>query len=137
MLMRRVTWGLGRRIRSWPWRGARERSLAAVRWSRGLRAVMLGPATDPSVPDEELAAKNVSGNLFAVIQFPVWSCIRTVGLEHALLVAAENGGLAAANALIRQGRLRPDARTAAKVGRDPLGAYRTRQPGRMRHKLTA
>jgi hypothetical protein len=37
-----------------------------------------------------------------VIQFPAWSRIRAAGLEHALLVAAEKGGLTAVNALISQ-----------------------------------
>ena len=86
------------------WReyGRVTRGLAAVRWSRGLRAVMLGPATEPERTDEELAAEDVNGNLLAVIQFPVWSRIRTVGLEHAVLVAAEHGGVAAVNARISQ-----------------------------------
>jgi hypothetical protein len=78
------------------------RSLAAVRWSRGLRALMLGPVTEPERTDEDLAAENVGGQLLAAIQFPVWARIRTAGLEHALLVAAENSGLAAINALISQ-----------------------------------
>ena len=76
------------------------RSLAAVRWSRGLRAVMLGPPTEPERTDEELAAEEVGGNLLAVIPASTWSRVRTGGLEHALLVAAESGGLAAVNALI-------------------------------------
>jgi Replication protein len=86
------------------WRefGRVTRSLAAVRWSRGLRAVMLGPATEPERTDEELAAEDVGGDLLAVIQFPVWSRIRTVGLEHAVLVAAEVGGVGAVNARISQ-----------------------------------
>ncbi len=46
------------------------RSLAAVRWSRGLRAVILGPATEPERADEELAAEDIDGNLLAVIHFP-------------------------------------------------------------------
>src|SRR5215469_6406228 len=70
------------------WRefGRVTRSLAAVRWSRGLRGIMLGPATEPERTDEELAAEDVGGDLLAVIPFPVWSRIRTVGLEHAVLV---------------------------------------------------
>jgi hypothetical protein len=86
------------------WRefGRVTRSLAAVRWSRGLRAVMLGPTTEPERTDEELAAEDVSGNLLAVIQFPVWSRIRTADLEHAVLVAAEDGGVAAVNVRITQ-----------------------------------
>jgi hypothetical protein len=86
------------------WRefGRVTRSLAAVRWSRGLRVAMLGPAKESERTDEELAAEDVGGNLLAVIQFPVWSRIRTVGLEHAVLVAAEDGGMAAVNARISQ-----------------------------------
>ena len=76
--------------------------LAAVRWSRGLRAVMLGPGTEPERSDEQLAAQDIGGNLLAVIEFPAWSRIRTSGLEHAVLVAAEAGGLAAVNTLLRQ-----------------------------------
>jgi hypothetical protein len=85
------------------WReyGRVTRSLAAVRWSRGLRAVMLDP-TEPARSDEELAAEGVGGNLLAAIQLPVWSRIRNAGLDHAVLGAAENGGLAAVNALLRQ-----------------------------------
>jgi len=62
------------------------------------------PVTEPERSDEELAAEECDGDLLAVIQFPVWSPIRAAGLEHAVLVAAEDGGLAAVNALIRQGR---------------------------------
>jgi hypothetical protein len=61
---------------------------------------MTGPATEPERTDEDLAAENVGGNLLAVIQFPVWSRIRSAGFEHALLVAAENVGPIAVNALI-------------------------------------
>jgi hypothetical protein len=49
----------------------------------------------------EPAAEECDGGLLAVIQFPVWSRIRAAGLEHAALVAAEDGGLAAVHALIR------------------------------------
>ena len=84
------------------WReyGRVTRSLAAVRWSRGLRALMLGLAAEPERTDEELAAEDVGGNLLAAIPFPAWSRLRTAGLEHAVLVAAEDGGLAAVDALI-------------------------------------
>ena len=78
------------------------RSLAAVRWSRGLRAMMAGSATEPERSDEELAAADIGGNLIVVIQCPVWSRARTAGLEHAVLVAAEDGGLEAVNALISE-----------------------------------
>jgi hypothetical protein len=49
-----------------------------------------------------LAAEDIGGSLLAVIQFPAWSRIRAAGLEHALLVAAEKGGLTAVNGLIAQ-----------------------------------
>jgi len=81
------------------------RSLAAVRWSRGLREAMLGPATQPGRTDEELAAGDVRGNILAVIQLLTWARIRTVGLEHALLVAAENRALANADSVLRPVRL--------------------------------
>jgi len=63
---------------------------------------MLGPATEPERTDEELAAEDVGGNLLAVIQFPVWSCIRIAGLKQAVLLAAEDGGVAAVSARISQ-----------------------------------
>lgn len=47
------------------------RSLAAARWSRGLRTAILGPATEPERSDEELATEEADGDLLAVIQFPV------------------------------------------------------------------
>jgi hypothetical protein len=78
------------------------RSLAAVRWSRGLRTVILGPATEPERSDEELAAEEVGGDLLAFIPFAVWSRVRAAGLEHAVLVAAENGRSAAINAILGQ-----------------------------------
>ena len=52
--------------------------------------------------DEELAAADIGGNLIVVIQCPVWSRARTAGLEHAVLVAADDGGLEAVNALISE-----------------------------------
>jgi len=78
------------------------RSLAAVRWPRGLRAMKAGSVTEPERSDEELAAADIGGNLIVVIQCPVWSRARTAGLEHAVLVAAEDGGLEAVNALISE-----------------------------------
>jgi hypothetical protein len=85
------------------WReyGRVTRSLAAVRWSRGLRAG-IGPMAEIEHSDEELAAEDVGGDLLAVIDFPAWSRIRTVTLEHALLVAAERGGLRALNVVLCQ-----------------------------------
>jgi hypothetical protein len=78
------------------------RSLAAVRWPRGLRAMKAGSVTEPERSDEELAAADIGGNLIVVIQCPVWSRARTAGLEHAVLVAADDGGLEAVNALISE-----------------------------------
>jgi Replication protein len=76
------------------------RGLAAVRWSRGLRAAMLGTRDDERT-DEELAADDVGGEVLASIQAPVWSRIRGSGLEHVLLVAAERGGPVAVEELLR------------------------------------
>jgi hypothetical protein len=78
------------------------RGLAAVRWSHGLRARMLGPGAQPEQTDEELAAEEVNGNLVGVISPPVWSRIRLAGLELAVLVAAERGGAAEVDSLIAQ-----------------------------------
>ncbi len=58
------------------------RGLAAVRWSRGLRALMLGPAVEPERPDEELAAEDINGELLAVIPLSVWSRIRLAALRR-------------------------------------------------------
>lgn len=83
------------------------RALAAVRWSRGLRVAMLGAASEPERTDEELAAENVGGSLLAAIQMSAWSRIRTGGLEHAVLVAAADGGMDAVHALIGEAPARP------------------------------
>jgi hypothetical protein len=63
---------------------------------------MLGPAVAPERADEELAAEDVNGELMADISVSVWSRIRLAGLEHAVLVAAERGGLTDINSLIGQ-----------------------------------
>jgi hypothetical protein len=76
------------------------RNLAAVRWSRGLRVAILGPAVEPLPADEDLAAEDVNGQLAAVIPFPVWSRIRVAGLDHVVLVAAEHGGAVEVDLLI-------------------------------------
>src|SRR5215475_4717128 len=75
-----------------------------LRWSRGLRTVLLGPTAEPERADEELAAEEINGNLVAVIPLPAWSRIRLDRLEHALLVAAERGGPAAVDSLIAQSK---------------------------------
>jgi len=77
------------------------RSLAAVRWSRGLRAAMLGPMSASDQTDEDLAVQDVAGQLVTVIELPVWSRIRTAGIEHVVLVVAECGGQAAVDVLLR------------------------------------
>ena len=60
--------------------------------------------------DEELAAEDVGGNQLAVLEFPTWTRIRAAGLEHAVLVAAERGGLRAVNSLYHGGLGVSDAR---------------------------
>ena len=73
---------------------------------------MLGPGKAHEHTDEELAADEVGGELLAAIQFPAWSHVRSAGMDHALLAAAELGGLAAINILLRQANLPPvDCRT--------------------------
>jgi hypothetical protein len=66
---------------------------------------MLGPAAEPVLSDEDLAAEDVNGELLMVIPLPVWSRLRTASVEHALLVAAERGGAAAIHVLLRQAHL--------------------------------
>src|SRR5258706_5308683 len=109
------------------------RGLAAVRWSHGLRRRMLGPTAEPGRADAELASEDVNGDLIAVIPLPVWSHIRLAGLEHAVLVAAEHGGLADVNSLIRPTCLRADrppksaAAAADPIARSALTTLSARQ----------
>jgi hypothetical protein len=77
------------------------RGLACVRWSRGLRAVVLGPATEPDRSDEQLAAEETNDELVMAISLNVWSHLRIVGLDHAVLVAAEYGGSRAIDMILR------------------------------------
>jgi hypothetical protein len=63
---------------------------------------MLGPAAEPERGDEELAVEDVNGNLVAVIPLPAWARIRSDGLEHAVLVAAERGGPVEVDSLTAQ-----------------------------------
>jgi len=77
------------------------RSLAAVRWSRGLRDRMLGPFVVSEKTDLELAAEDINGELVADLAAVVWSAIRLAGLDLALLAAAENGGDLAVRSLVR------------------------------------
>jgi hypothetical protein len=67
------------------------RSLAAVRWSRGLRERVLGANLAPDYTDGQLAAEDVNGNLIIAIAIATWSRIRLAGLEHAVLISAEDG----------------------------------------------
>jgi len=76
------------------------RGQAAVRWSRSLRAIMLGPVAGTEQTDADLAAADVDGELVTVMEIPVWSRIRVAGLEHAILVAAEHGRSDAVTTLI-------------------------------------
>jgi hypothetical protein len=86
------------------WReyGRITRSLAAVRWSRGLRAIMVGPAARPAKTDAELAAEQVTGVLVITIELAAWLRIRLAGLEQAILVAAERDGRGGIGALMKQ-----------------------------------
>jgi hypothetical protein len=76
------------------------RGLAAVRWSRGLRAAILGPSAAPEKTDHELAADATNGEPVTQIPIAAWSAIRLAGLDLALLVAAENGGESAAQSVV-------------------------------------
>jgi hypothetical protein len=76
------------------------RSLAAVRWSRGLRTNMLGTSAGPERSDEELTAEEVGGQLVSAIAPSTWAKLRAAGLDCSLLVAAELGGPAAVTTLL-------------------------------------
>jgi hypothetical protein len=76
----------------WSEYGQVARGSSAVRWSRGLRAVMLGPVAAPERTDEQFAAEDVSGELLTIVPMAAWRRIRLAGLDHAVLVAAERGG---------------------------------------------
>jgi hypothetical protein len=78
------------------------RGLAAVRTSRGLRVVILGPSADPDKTDAQLAAEDINGELVGIIPLAAWSALRVAGLDHILLVAAEQAGLDAVRMLIGQ-----------------------------------
>jgi hypothetical protein len=73
--------------------------LAAVRWSRGLRAVMLGPTAKRERSDIEMAAADVNGSLVTAIARAAWTEIRAAGFDLVLLVAAERSGRSAVRAL--------------------------------------
>jgi len=85
------------------------RNLAAVRWSRGLRRSVLGESADSEARDEDLAVEAVSGELLIAITTAVWSDIRLGGLDHAILVAAESGGLPAVRLVWADQRHRGDS----------------------------
>jgi hypothetical protein len=85
------------------WReyGRATRGLASVRWSHGLRRAVLGSSAEPQPTDKDLAAENTDGHLTVSIVCGLWTRIRLAGLDHAILVASEIGGKAAATAIIR------------------------------------
>jgi Replication protein len=83
------------------------RGLAAVRWSQGLRALILGQSAQSERSDGQLAAEDVNGEIIAIVSLAVWSRIRFARLDHALLVAAEYGGLTAVSTLLGQAHLSP------------------------------
>src|SRR5260221_13947199 len=88
--------------------------IEAIAWRRSSKA-------EPGRADEELASEDVNGDLITVIPLPIWSHIRLAGLEHAVLVAAEHGGLADVNSLIRPTCLRADRPPkSAAAAADPL-----------------
>ena len=79
---------------------------------------MSGSAIGAERTDEELAAEDVGGNQLAVLEFPAWARIRAAGLEHAVLVAAEHGGLRAVDSLID----RPPAESEQHLAQQSLVA---------------
>jgi hypothetical protein len=83
------------------------RGLAAVRWSRNLRAVMLGPTAPGGKTDEELAVEDVDGALVAAIPLALWARIRLAGLDHAVLIASENGSFDGVDTFIELSAHRP------------------------------
>jgi hypothetical protein len=98
----------------WHEYGRATRSLAAVRWSRGLRGRMLGPWVAPEKSDLQLAAGDVDGELVAELPTAAWSAIRLAGLDLALLAAAEIGGDSAVHSLVRSA-----ARSPSPASRPP------------------
>ena len=81
----------------WHEYGRVTRGLAAVRWSRGLRRVLLSPTGRLQRADAELATDYVDGELVIAFEIKVWWRIRRAGQEHALLVAVERDGCARLN----------------------------------------
>jgi Replication protein len=67
------------------------RSLAAVRWSRGLGVAILGAAVGVARTDEDLATETTAGELLTPLSTADWTRIRHYRLDHAVLVAAEHG----------------------------------------------
>lgn len=68
-------------------------------------SVGFGRSAEPERTDEELATEDINGELVIVFPIIVWSRIRLERLEHAVLVAAEYGGLVAITALLGSARL--------------------------------
>jgi hypothetical protein len=85
----------------WHEYGRISRSLAAVRWSRGLRLEVFGATAARESSDEDLATEDVNGEVVGTVSIAFWSQIRLGRLDHAVLVAAESGGMAAICALVR------------------------------------
>jgi hypothetical protein len=92
------------------------RGLSAVRWSRGLRVRMLGPAAETEQSDQQLAAADVDGDLAAVVPLPTWQRIRLAGVDHAILVAAELGGHTAVEDLLDEVCRRPPGFSVQSLG---------------------
>jgi hypothetical protein len=77
------------------------RGLAAVRWSRGLRAVAHMGCQTLERTDRQLATEDVDGDVVLIMSIKTWRHVRLAGLDHALLVAAEGNRQAAISRLLR------------------------------------
>jgi hypothetical protein len=88
----------------WHEYGRAAQSLAAVRWSRGLRAVILGSSAAIPKTDCELATEVADGELVTYLPAKTWSVLRRACLDLALLVAAEDGGHSAVQLVIASTR---------------------------------
>jgi hypothetical protein len=77
---------------------AATKRMTMIRWSRGLRELVLPDAEE--LTDEEIAAQNVGGQLVAHMTVAVWQRVVMARLELAVLDAAENGGAKAVNDLL-------------------------------------
>jgi hypothetical protein len=77
--------------------------LAAVRWSRGLRVLLLCPNSVAEGSAEELASEHVNGALVIALDIVTWWRLRAAGLDLAALIAAETGSDTALSALLLPG----------------------------------